>query len=204
MYAVEIKQRYPLWNGIIDGDQRHGAICETKVELTFPCKWGSFMWRIIVVHTKSSIGEYTQLARVHNEHLRNAYTYEWTVFNLRRGLHSDNEKIYEQKRKKSRSDRGTKVNHKLVLETFDGGDHTANTSVTQTGSVAFRLSWDAIHAIGDFFNTICADVIVKSTGIWTHIISQLKMTYWIIRTVAVSNRLVLSVHYVLLRISCPL
>ena len=162
--ASAMKAKYPQWFGVVDGCQLRQALHELMDE--FPDTWGKFMWKVIVVHPRSSVDQYTQLARVQNERNKKGYTYECTVHDLLRGLRKEYDKLIAEFAKTcATGERGarSKVTHKDVAEMYDGGDHWKQTPVRQAVTVAARITWDSIEAIGTVVNTTCADVIVHST-----------------------------------------
>lgn len=167
--AAAMKSKYPKWFGVIDGCQLRQAIHELMDEE--PETWGSFKWKVIVVHPRSSINEYTQLARVQNERNKKGYTYECTVYDLLRGLRKEYDKLITEFSKTcATGERGarSRVTHRDVAQRYDGSEHATNTPVRQAVTVATRMTWDAIEAIGTVVETSCADVIVQTTELNTY------------------------------------
>lgn len=159
--AEAMKSRHNVWYGVLDGCQLHSAIMELIDEI--PTKWRSFLWKVIIVRPTSTLEQYKKLTRVQNERSKAQYTYETTIYDLMRGLCETHDSIYNESLKKSRTGpQGAKFNHQLVAEAYDGGDHHSSTSVKQEVSVAARLSWSAIEALGQVTEMDCSDVIVQS------------------------------------------
>lgn len=166
-----MKHKHTLWFGIIDGCQYHTAVTELMRDV--PSKWGSYRWKVILVHGNSSREQYRQLARVQNERSKQIYNFECTVYDLHRGLRVEFDIVLERAVKKSRTgERGAKYTHREVAEQYDGGDHSSPTSIKQAVSVASRISWRTLDAIGEVVNQECADVIVHRADFNTFSLSS--------------------------------
>ena len=114
-----------------------------------------------MVQPGKPITEYRQLARLENEKNKPLYIHETTIYDLLHGLRLEYNELYNVALKSSRTGvRGAKVNHRVVAERYDGGDHSKRTYVRQAVSVAVRLSERTIEAIGKVCNEDCAQLIL--------------------------------------------
>ncbi len=90
----EIMSKHELWYGIIDGCQFHGAIMKLREQNTL--KWMQFEWRVVVVESVWTMGEYRQLARIQNERNKETYHHESTVYELLHGLRIEYDLLYDK------------------------------------------------------------------------------------------------------------
>ncbi len=158
----EIKSRFEVWYSIVDGCQLHGAIMYNRVHK--PLRWGTIVWRVLLIYPGYDLDEYRKLAVAQNERNQQVYHYESTLYDLLRILRNTYDTLYEKQLKKCQGDTtNVQVRHKEVLQEYDGGEHSKNTTVKQAVSVASRLSLRTIEAIGSVLNCISADVILKSS-----------------------------------------
>ncbi len=149
------------WYGIIDGCQLHQAIMELRDEL--PSQWIDFRWKVTVLQHTNSLCDLRKLARAQNERNKRTYTYDVTIYDLLSGLRIEYDNLlFEKKRDSRKGIKGVKITSREIAESYDGSDHSNNTSIRQAASVAIKLSPRTIKAIGEVVNKSCADVIVKS------------------------------------------
>lgn len=125
-YLRKALSQFPVWYGIIDGDDRNKAVLHL---LSNNPAWASYKWFVTILRGGHSMDRYVQLARFSNHRPISSLDTKMTFYNEVINLRHEYERLCTHNKKPT--------NFEVAKEYFETG--TTNRTMTMMSSISVRL-----------------------------------------------------------------